>query len=94
VSTTETEDDLVLAPDDAKAPKKPSIVLVSVAATVFALLAMVLAVIVLRDRPTGDARDRTEISTTAAQMAEAITAIDPPHRWSPSTTRSPTPSAR
>lgn len=58
--------------------RSTAFVLVSIAAGVFALLAIVLVAIVVKDQPkSNDSGDRTEISTTAARVAEAITAVDP-----------------
>jgi len=52
-------------------------VVATVAAVVFALVAVVLLVLLVRDRSSTDtSSDRTEISTAAARVAEAITAVD------------------
>ena len=49
----------------------------AIAAAVFAIVAVALLVLLVRDRKTADSStDRTEISTTAARIAEAITAVD------------------
>ena len=52
-------------------------IVATAAAVVFALVAVVLLVLLVRDRnSTESSTDRTEISTTAARMAEAMTAVD------------------
>ena len=49
----------------------------TVVAVVFALVAVGLLVLLVRDKSSTDSStDRTEISTTAARMAEAMTAVD------------------
>lgn len=85
---TDADEDAVEADaDDATAeePPPPSTprstnapVLVAVgAAVLFGLVALALVIVVVRDRNKSDTNaDRTEISTTAARVAEAITAVD------------------
>src|SRR5437763_9651783 len=68
-------------PSDVTPPattSRTTFLLVAVAAAVFALLAVVLAVLYVARTPDkgADAADRTSISTTAARVAEAITAVD------------------
>ncbi|MEY2404820.1 MAG: hypothetical protein QOD38_2371 [Acidimicrobiaceae bacterium] len=58
--------------------RNPALLIVSIAAVVFAVLAIVMVAIVVTDRSkSNDSGDRTEISTTAARIAEAITAVEP-----------------
>jgi hypothetical protein len=54
-----------------------TVIATAIAAALFAIVAVVLLVLLVRDRNTADtSTDRTEISTTAARVAEAITAVD------------------
>jgi hypothetical protein len=80
VSTTDEDTDVDIEVA-ASAPRKESNLsfrLVSVAAAVFALLAIAMVVVVVRDRPNNETNgDRADISSTAARVAEAITAVDP-----------------
>jgi len=74
----EPSSDYVKDPDEPH--RSTAFVMVSIAAGVFALLAIAMVAIVVSDRSsadTGSNSDRTEISTTAARVAEAITAVDP-----------------
>jgi hypothetical protein len=64
----------------ARTPRRVSgFVVASIAAGVFAVLSIVLVAIVVNDHSKTDSGsgDRTEISTTAARVAEALTAVDP-----------------
>src|SRR5581483_11487658 len=82
---TDADADEVTAspPADAAKPERPGASramfrLVAIAAAVFAVLCVVLAVLYVAGSPTknGESADRTTISTTAARVAEAITAVD------------------
>jgi len=74
------DDQMELFPPPPAPPRRPSRagrIALAVAAAGFAIVAVVLLVLLVRERNTNDAStDRTEISTTAARMAEAITAVD------------------
>ena len=82
---TDADADEVTAspPADTTRPERPgasraTFRLVAIAAAVFAVLCVVLAVLYVAGGPSknGESADRTTISTTAARVAEAITAVD------------------
>jgi hypothetical protein len=90
VSTTEAEEEAPKEEPEEQEPelepkskskrvvRNPALLIVSIAAVVFAVLAIVMVAIVVKDRSkSNDSGDRTEISTTAARIAEAITAVEP-----------------
>lgn len=60
--------------DDAKGTRRG--LLLPIAAGVFAVIALVLVVVIVRDRPKSSDAERTTISTTAARAAEAISSLD------------------
>lgn len=63
-------------PDRAGVPRG-AVVVLSIAAAVLLLACVGLLVLLVRERSSTDSStDRTEISTTAARMAEAMTAVD------------------
>ena len=75
------EDQLRLFPEPPPASRvggsSTALKVAAVAALAFAVLAVALVVVLVRDRNKTDTNsDRTEISTTAALVAEAITAMD------------------
>jgi len=59
---------------DGKRPRRS--LLLPIAAGLFAVIAIVLVVIIVRDRPKSSDAERTTISTTAARAAEAILSFD------------------
>ena len=65
------------APVAERAPRSGVVMITAVVAAVFAVAAVALLVLLVRDRnPADSSTDRTEISTTAARVAEAITEVD------------------
>jgi hypothetical protein len=65
------------APAAERASRSGAVMITAVVAAVFAVAAVALLVLLVRDRnPADSSTDRTDISTTAARVAEAITAVD------------------
>ena len=72
-----TPADASAEPERVPRQQNTPLLIAAAAAALFAVVAIVLVVVLVRDRGTSESNgDRTEISTTAARVAEAITAMD------------------